>query len=72
MYNFEAKNDDAFIAALAKAIEPHDRFIPETMTQPEMNRRTLAWLERDWAALVQERQQEEEYEELWGGKDYLL
>ena len=72
MYNFAAKDDDAFIAALAKAITPHDRFIPKSMTQPEMNRRTLAWLDRDWKGLVEERQRMEEYVELWGDKDYLL
>lgn len=72
VYNFPKQDDDAFIAALAKAIQPHDSFIPKSMTQPEMNRRTLAWLERDWKGLVEERQKEPEYIEKWGGKDFLL
>ena len=73
VYNFIGNNDDAFIAALSKAIEPHDqRFIAPAMTQPEMDRRTLAWLEKDWKAFAEERIKEPEYAEKLAGKDYLL
>lgn len=42
------------------------------MTQPEMDRRTLAWLEKDWKAFAEERIKEPEYAERLAGKDYLL
>ena len=43
MYNFPPHDDAAFIAALRKAIEPHELFIPFAMTQAEMSRRTPAF-----------------------------
>lgn len=72
MYNFQPHDDDAFIESLRKAIEPHERFVPHAMTQDEMSKRVLDWLDRDWKALVEEKLKEEKYINMVKGKDFLL
>ena len=72
MYNFPPHDDAAFIAALRKAIEPHERFIPFAMTQAEMSRRTLAWLDRDWKAVAEHKLASDEFKDRYTDKDFLL
>ncbi|KAL7414973.1 hypothetical protein BDY24DRAFT_439948 [Mrakia frigida] len=72
VYNFPPSNNTLFISQLRKALEPHDRFVPLAMTQAEMSKRVLAWLERDWAEVVRGKMKENEG--FWKAidKDFLL
>jgi len=76
VYNFQPTastgNNSLLISQLRKAIEPHERFIPLAMTQVEMSRRVLAWLEKDWAEVVRAKMKEDAG--FWGSinKDFLL